>query len=63
MRIMWVVGSEKCIHDFNWISEGPRQQGKYRHVWNDNVTSPTRSDTRMLPEFIWLNMGPNVKIF
>ena len=63
MRMMWMVGGEKCIHDFSRISDGPRQQAKHRHVWNDNVTSPTRSNTRMWTGFIWLDKVPNVKIF
>jgi hypothetical protein len=55
-----VVGGEKYIHDFSQIYEGPRQQGIQRHVWNDNVTSPTREDTIMWTGFIWPKIGPNV---
>lgn len=58
--MMWVVGGEKYIHDFSQIYEGPRQQGIQRHVWNDNVTSPTREDTIMWTGFIWPKIGPNV---
>lgn len=61
--MMWVVGGEKCIHDISQISDGPRQLGRHRCVWIDNVTSPTRYNTRMWTGFIWLGIGLNVKIF
>jgi hypothetical protein len=62
-RMMWVVGGEKCIHDFSRIFEGPREQGKHKHVWKDNATSPTRSDIGMWTGLIWLDIRLNEKMF